>query len=374
MIVYPDYDESILSIISSILKYYGYDNHHKTLEVLDKELAKNYKNVVLMLFDGMGDSTIKRFLKKDDFLMQNYVKDISSVCPSTTACAIPTVESGLAPIEHAWLGWNMYFKEYDANITVLKNTYEDSNEEIKDCNVARKYIPYENVFKKIEKSTFGIVKAHDVSKYSDTNEFVYSCEEMLQKLVKITKNGRRNYIYTYLEEPDSIMHVLGVDHEYVKENVRYINSLLCELSENLSNTLIIITADHGLLNTRTKYLSNFPTLQNMLIRKPCFESRAMNFFVKEEYLTKFKREFEKTFRDEFILLSKKEVLERNMFGKGEINPKIDDFLGDYIAFAISDVALVWDKGGLDLSARHAGLTKDEMRVPLIMIDTNKYKK
>ena len=42
MIKYPDYDNSILSVISSILKYYGYDNGHKSLELLDKKLEKKY--------------------------------------------------------------------------------------------------------------------------------------------------------------------------------------------------------------------------------------------------------------------------------------------------------------------------------------------
>ena len=46
MIKYPDYDNSILSVISSILKFYGYDNGHKTLEILDKKLKK----VMIMYF------------------------------------------------------------------------------------------------------------------------------------------------------------------------------------------------------------------------------------------------------------------------------------------------------------------------------------
>ena len=62
MIKYPDYDNSILSVISSILKYYGYDNGHKTLEVLDKKLQKDYDNILLMLFDGMGYYTLKEYL------------------------------------------------------------------------------------------------------------------------------------------------------------------------------------------------------------------------------------------------------------------------------------------------------------------------
>lgn len=370
MIKYPDYDKSILSVVSSILKYYGYNNGHKSLEILDKKLEKRYKNIVLMIFDGMGVSSLKKHLRDTDFLMQHYEGEISSVCPSTTGCAIPTIESGKTPIEHCWLGWDMYFKEYDSNITLFTNKYQDSNEEVADCNAAQKYMGYDNIFDIIERVTDGVVDAHDISKYSDTDEFVYSCEEMLQRVSKIAENDRQDFIYTYLEEPDSVMHALGVDHEYVKENIRYINSLICELSSILDNSLIIVMADHGLVDAKALYLEDYPKIQEMLVRRPSLETRAVNFFVKNEYKDEFKKEFNKHFKDDFILMSKEEVLEKELFGKGEKNPRIDEVVGDYIAFAIRDKALEWEKGGFIMEARHAGLTQEEMEVPLIVIDTN----
>ena len=370
MIKYPDYDKSILSVISSILKYYGYDNGHKSLELLDEKLKNKYENILLMLFDCIGVSTLKKHLKPTDFLMQHFVDTISSVCPSTTACAIPTVESGKAPIEHSWLGWDMYFKEYDANITVFKNTYQDSNEQIQDCNVARKYIGYHNVFDRIKEITNGRVKTHDISKYSDTDESAYSCEEMLRRVVEISKDPSEDFIYTYVEEPDAVMHALGTDHEYVKENVKYINSLVCEISEMLKDSLIIVMADHGLVDTQTIYMEDYPKLQDMLERRPSIETRALNFYVKEEYKEIFKTEFNKVFEKDFLLLSKDEIYEKNLFGTGEKNPKIDEFVGDYIAFGIGDKAIEWNRDDFKMAARHAGLTKEEMEVPLIVIDTN----
>lgn len=370
MVKYPDYDNSILSVMSSILKYYGYDNGHKSLEILDKILEKRYKNIVLMVFDGMGVSSIKKHLRDSDFLMKYYKGAISSVCPSTTGCAIPTIESGKTPIEHAWLGWDMYFKEYDANITVFTNKYQDSNEEVADGNAAQKYMRYNNVFDIIKETTNGVVTPHDISKYSDTDEFVFSCEEMLRKVSEIAKNDVQDFIYTYLEEPDSVMHALGVDHEYVKENIRYINSLICELSQILDDSLIIVMADHGLVDTKAIYLEDYPKLQDMLVRRPSIESRAVNFYVKEEYIDIFSKEFNKLFGKDFILMSKQEILEKELLGKGNKNPRIDEVVGEYMAFAISDKAIEWEKGGFLMEARHAGLTKEEMEVPLFVIDTN----
>ncbi len=371
MIKYPDYDNSILSVITSILKYYGYDNGHKGNKYLDEKLKNKYENIVLMLFDGMGVTTLNKYLKDDDFLMQHFVDKISSVCPSTTACAIPTVESGLAPIEHSWLGWDMYFKDLDANVTVFKNTYQGSNEKVSDkYDVAQKYIKYDNVFDIIKRITKGRVKTHDISKYSDTNEFAFSCEEMLQRVVEISKDPSEDYIYTYVEEPDLVMHALGTEHEYVRENVKYINSLVCEICQMLKDTLVIVIADHGLVDTETLYLEDYPKLQNMLKIRPSIETRALNFYVKDGYLEEFKKEFENSFSNEFILLSRQEIYDKNLLGTGNKNPNIDDYIGDYMAFAISNKAIEWERGDFKMCARHAGLTKEEMEVPLIVIDTN----
>ena len=92
MIKYPDYDRSILSIASSVLKHFGVtDCQHKTLPEFDKLLEKNYKNIIVILLDGLGTSTLNYHLKETDFLRQHYVTDISSVFPSTTVAATTSI-------------------------------------------------------------------------------------------------------------------------------------------------------------------------------------------------------------------------------------------------------------------------------------------
>ncbi len=59
-IVMPNYEHCILGIISSILKYYNVDTKHKSLDKIDKILnEKKYKNVILLILDGMGDIILK---------------------------------------------------------------------------------------------------------------------------------------------------------------------------------------------------------------------------------------------------------------------------------------------------------------------------
>ena len=54
MLSYPDYTRCPVNVISSILKFYRINSSYPTLPLLDKELDKFYKNVVLVVLDGMG--------------------------------------------------------------------------------------------------------------------------------------------------------------------------------------------------------------------------------------------------------------------------------------------------------------------------------
>lgn len=57
----PNYDQSILSVVNSIQKYFNVKENHKTLKYLDDYLLKNNcKNVVLVLFDGLGYNILKK--------------------------------------------------------------------------------------------------------------------------------------------------------------------------------------------------------------------------------------------------------------------------------------------------------------------------
>ena len=71
-IILPNYDHSILNTITSILKYYNVETNHKSLEKLDKELQKKYKNVVFIILDGMGEHILTPISPKGYFKQNVY--------------------------------------------------------------------------------------------------------------------------------------------------------------------------------------------------------------------------------------------------------------------------------------------------------------
>lgn len=58
---------------------------------------------------------------------------------------------------------------------------------------------------------------------------------------------------------------------------------------------------------------------------PSLESRVVTFWVKEDKKQKFEEYFENNLKNEFILFTKDQFLEKNLLGFGDKHKKIDDF-------------------------------------------------
>ena len=115
-----NYGECITNVACSILKYFKCNYYHKTIKILDEILSqKKPNNVILILFDGLGSKLLDKSLSKDSFLIKNRIKEITSVFPSTTASSTLSIQTGLNPSEHGWLGWFNYISPIDSVIQLF---------------------------------------------------------------------------------------------------------------------------------------------------------------------------------------------------------------------------------------------------------------
>ena len=65
--ILPDYNNCCVNLMSSIAKHFNIDTKHNTLSIVDKELTKIYKNVVVLLLDGLGQNILMNSFPKDSF-------------------------------------------------------------------------------------------------------------------------------------------------------------------------------------------------------------------------------------------------------------------------------------------------------------------
>lgn len=364
-----DYKNSLLAVPASLLEYYGAGASHETLPLLDELLQKSYKNVVVMLFDGMGTEILERHLLQNAFLRRHMGQSLSSVFPPTTTAATVTMETGLAPIEHGWLGWILFFKELGNNINIFPNTVSGSDgTPAADFHVAQRFLAYENIFQKIDKATQGRVRVEYISPFAPYQ--IKNLTELCGTVESLCGQAGEKFLYTYWHQPDYDMHDLGIGDEKIKDDVLQINDMLERLCADLQDTLIVITADHGLTDVRWRYLADYPLLLDCLSGRPSMESRAMSFFIKEGSKELFVEEFQKHFGDCYMLLSREQVLSQKIFGPGTPHAKACDFIGDFLAVAVDAVAIEASprRGEEMFRAAHAGMTDAEMRVPFIAVE------
>ena len=214
-------------------------------------------------------------------------------------------------------------------------------------------------------------KAYGVSPFHAIPYHLDTPDEPSEIIEQLCHEDGKKFIYMYYTEPDTLMHEFGTNDMRVHKNIQAIDERIKKLSQELENSLILVTADHGHMDVRYEYLEDYPDLQSLLIRESSIEHRAVNFFVKEGCHAEFVRLFNEYFSQAFILLSRQEVFDSGLFGSGTMHPQFEHSLGDYIALATSDIAINDRRLSYTLAAHHAGATQAELIVPLIVIDTDK---
>lgn len=363
MKVKNNYNECITNLACSIRKYFKLDYKHNTLKYIDDILNKEKpKNVVVILYDGMGSKIIDRQLNKKDFFIKNKYKEITTVFPATTTAATTSIRTGLNPVEHGWIGWNVYLDEINETVTLFMNEKKETKK------ISNNFIREKNNLL-VTKTIVSEIKEN--GKYNAVELFPFgenpykNIDDMMNRIEKQCQKEGKNYIYAYDDEPDHTMHELGPDSEKVKEMIKKRNKKTEELSKRLKDTLLIIIADHGHILIDNIFLKNYPHLTEMLERTTSIEQRATSFKVKKGKKEIFKKEFNKLFGKYYKLYTKEEVINSKIFGDGIENKIFKNAIGDFLAIAYTEKTLV-NTDDDTLVSHHAGYTDDEIYIPLII--------
>ena len=361
----PDYNNCIANLANSILEEFGIkEENRQGLKILEPYLEKGYENIVVILLDGMGKCIMDKNLERDGFFHTHFVGEYSSVFPPTTVAATTSMASGQNPSEHGWLGWDCYYPQIDKNVTVFLNTESGTNKPAADYNVAWTYCGYENIPLKIRNHGGN---AYEVTPFMEP--FPETFKEICQQIKVLCEKPGKKYIYSYWNEPDFVMHTKGCESKESKQTVRALEEQVRLLCAELKNTLVIVTADHGHMDAKGVAITDYPDIMECLVRMPSVEARALNLFVKEDKRKQFEEAFHKAFGDKFLLWTKEQALEKKIFGTGREHPVFRGMLGDYLAVAVSDLYICNTKREADaFIGVHAGLTEDEMIIPLIVVE------
>ena len=263
-----------------------------------------------------------------------------------------------------------YFSEYDDIIEIFTSKQFYTGKKLDIPNIGESILKYETIYSKITKKNSDVIYHKIFPSFAPNG--AESIEELCDNIYKACINQNKyNLISAYWNEPDHTIHHTGVTSRQTKQVLENIDKNIKQLINKLDNSLIIITADHGAVDVEEIYINDYQELVSCLKMPPSIETRFVTFFIKENMKETFKETFENIFHKNFLLFTKEEFLKSNLLGRGKRHYKIDEYLGDFIAVSTSNKAIRYTIDGNKfekLIADHAGLTKAEMEVPVIIIE------
>ncbi len=357
------YKNSIVNFTAALMKNYNLPTTYEPSALVEFLLSKKYKHVVLMVLDGMGRHIIDKNCNNGSILKTHQVMNLNSVYPPTTVAATTAFTTGLAPIESGWLGWHLYLNNEDPSITLFKNEINATKEKFTKFNV-EDLLPRNYWYNNLKRA-----KHYTIYPAWGENG-VETLSEAFNKVQEICNKEESNFTYLYWDEPDALMHEYGTTSQIVKVKLLEIEEQVEKLANELPNeTIVLITADHGLIDVEPIELSNYPDFEDCLTKPFAGEGRFAQFYVKEGMQSTFEELFNKYFAESFMLMTKQEFIKSQMAGLNAVNSITQYALGDYVAIGTGSYYFTEKLSDDDLifKAHHAGITPEEMETCVILL-------
>lgn len=363
-IIKPDWKNSNLNISATLAEFLGAPNRNHTLKILKDELEKGYKNVVFMCLDGFGINPIKINLDENALLRKNIKQVLTSTFPSTTTNATTSLLCNKLPREHGWFGWSMHFDEINRNIDIFLHKDSQTGDLVDYVYPISGNVEhyFDNVKTDYEINT--VLPSYVNVKNNEIKISIENETEMCDAIRNICSKNGKQFVYAYLPEPDSTMHEFGVSSNEAKQKINEIQNEIEKLYNDLEDTLIVITADHGQIDV-DGYVEFFKDkeINEMLECVPYLDARTPAFIVKKGKEKAFEKMFNERYGDEFKLFKTKDLINDNWFGD---RGNFEYLLGDYIAIGLTHKQFVSYENMKRFKGHHTSAT-EEMEVPLIIL-------
>ncbi|MBN2228336.1 MAG: alkaline phosphatase family protein [Candidatus Thorarchaeota archaeon] len=381
MLVKPDYSNSIVNLMSSIVQSSGVNSPYSPLEILPPNDLEDIDNILLIAIDGLGYNYLKK--TGSQTFMKHHLKDsITSVFPPSTGSAMSSIYIGLAPQQHTLVGWWVYLREYGIVSRILPfsnvvdyNVFGTNIAHVIDTNPLPPSMNRDNhIFlrKQIVDSTFTrhVVQSANRVGYTDIDDFFQSIKRT------ISTPTSNQYLLAYWPQLDEINHLLGPSCHEASEHLVEIDSRLQMLVEDLkgTNTKIIITSDHGFNDVPKEnqiLTQDYPEFTDSLILPLCGDTRSAFCYIRPKRTHEFEKYVERNLSDICDLFVSEDLIAQHWFGQHTMNPKLPSRVGDYTLICKENFAIINSYPGIEtpnLLGHHGGSSSDEMLVPLIVYD------
>ena len=379
--VRPDYDGGgIVNLMSSVRHVFGApDSLYAPFKPVNLVHQLQGRSLILLVIDGLGYRQLKNH-QCAPVLNAHLVCSLTSVFPSTTASAITTYLTGLAPQQHGLVGWHTYFKSIDSVFAPLPFVPRNN-----DTTLSSDVTP-STLFKHRALFDLVAVPTHSVSPksiaFSPYNRFhsgpaqihpYTTASQLFATLTDICQRAHQPTLtYAYYPTLDFLSHRHGSASAEVSRDLAIIDRAFEHflLKAAGSDTTVLITADHGFVDPRPRQridLADHPDIEQLLAKPLCGEPRVAYCYVKPGKEGRFERLVKDRWGEAGTLYPSDQLVAEHYFGLGQPHPELSERIGDFTLIMNTEYMLKdWLAGEkrIDLCGVHGGTSDKEMLVPL----------
>ncbi len=364
--ILPDFGGACLEgVVPALLAHIGDPKGSPLPDWVPSEISEA-RQIVLLVIDGLGAEQLKTRTHLAPVLSAARGSCITSVAPSTTACALTTLVTGRAPAEHGVVGYRVALDGDVFNVLQWSIRGRDARMDVP----AQQFQPCPSfpgsagavpVVTRYDYGPTGFTAAHlgevDLHRWHTPAGVVTSVRQL-------TASGAP-FVYAYYEGIDKIAHAQGLG-AYYDDELRTVDRLVGDVLEVLpSGAALVVTADHGQVEVggSVEVLGGDIMSGVSLISG---EGRFRWLHARPGALDDLAATARDLYGDIAWVRTKEEIVDQGWLG-GVPSPSVSSRLGDvalvpFEATAFLDPA---DTGELRLKARHGSLTADEMLIPLL---------
>ena len=352
------------------------------LRNLKVSLLGTARNIVLLVIDGLGYDYLLRH-GAGGALHRHLHSRLTSVFPSTTASAVTTYLSGLAPQQHALTGWHMYFSELDAIAAVLPLRPRGAGlfDALPGALPLQLFGHAPFVDRIARRATIvspQSIAGSDFNLYHSGRAAVRGYKTLTELFGQVEARLRAStapaYLYAYYAELDTLAHIHGVGSDQLAAQFALLDAAFGNFLAAIADTdtVVLACADHGFIDSppeRQIELAQHPELAATLARPLCGERRVVYCYVKPDKEARFVDYVQDVLGECADLFSGSELIAQGWFGPGEADPRLAARIGDYVLVMRENWTLRdWVEGEKRYKQLgvHAGVSADEMHVPLIL--------
>jgi predicted AlkP superfamily pyrophosphatase or phosphodiesterase len=382
--ILPDYDGGgIVNLMASIEAGLGGTPQGYPLlrEPIPGNLA-SVEKVVLLAIDGLGYD----YLSRKQGALREYLRgSLTSVCPATTASAVTSLLTGVAPQQHGFTGWFTWFREIGSVLAVLPFHSRFGGEPLSGVGFTPASLCGGTpLFERIQADAHVVTPDWIVDSVfnrafqNGARAWPYRGVEGLFAGIEQAANAAsgRALIYAYWPDFDSLAHPHGVASGEVTQLFEQLDAAFARFVRRLqgSGVTLIITADHGFIDSppeRTVLLEEHPALADTLILPLCGEQRFAYCYLHPGR----EQRFEEYVRNELghcaELFASAELIQRGWFGRGTPFRELQERVGHYTLVMRENWKIkewvLGEKRHQHIGV-HGGVSREEMLVPLIVAE------